>query len=282
MKWRFLLLGLLAAVQCVPAGAQTANAMKQQMEAQMLVAGTVDIETDGRVSAVSLDDLAQIPGAVVDLIERAAAKWRFEAILMEGTPVPARARMSLKVVATKVPGNRDEFALRLDGARFGEEEPDHAIASDVMKPPEYPRGALHDGVSGTAYLAVRVGSDGRVVDAVIEQVNLEQAGEKRRMDNWRKDFAEAALKAARDWRFQVSADAPDDPRLWTVRVPVDYKIQGARKRKDAWWVYIPGPRSGIPWLDGEQSAVPPDALAADGVHPVTDGHRLLTALDPGT
>lgn len=282
MKWKILLLGLLLTTPWLSAGAQTANAMKQQMEARMLVTGSVDIETDGRVSAVSLDDLETIPDAVVDLVERAAAKWRFEPIVVDGTPAPARASMSLKVIASKVPGSRDEFVVRLDGARFGDEDAGSGIESDQLKPPNYPRGALYDGVSGTAYLAVRVGRDGGVEDAVVEQVNLEQAADKRRMDYWRKDFAEAALKAARDWTFRVSADAPDGPEWWTVRVPVDYKIQDAPKRKDAWSVYIPGPRVGIPWLRDEQSTVPPDALAADGVHPVTDGRRLLTALDPGT
>lgn len=282
MKWRFLLLGLLMAAPSLPLDAQTAHAMKQEMEARMLVTGSVDIETDGRVSAVSLDDLEKIPDAVVDLVERAAAKWRFEPIVVDGVPAPARARMSLKVIASKVQGSRDEFVVRLDGARFGDEDAETGIRSDVLKPPTYPRGALYDGVSGAAYLAIRVGPDGRVEDVVVEQVNLEQVGDKRSMDNWRKDFANAAMEAARDWTFHVSADAPDDPNWWTVRVPVDYRISNVRPRQDAWSVYVPGPRTEIPWLRSEQSTVPPDALAADGVHPVTNGRRLLTALDPGT
>lgn len=282
MKWKILLLGLLLVVPLLPAGAQTAHAMKQQMEALMLVTGSVDIETDGRVGAVSLDDLEKVPDAVVDLVERAAAKWRFEPIVVDGTPAPARARMSLKVVASKVPGSRDEFTVRLGGARFGEEDAGSGIESDQMKPPDYPSGALYDGVSGTAYLALRVDADGRVQDMVVEQVNLEQVGDKRRMDGWRKEFANAALEAARKWTFRVTSDSPDAPASWTVRVPVSYRIANAPKRRDAWAVYVPGPRSEIPWLqDEDQSTVPPDALAAGTVHPATNGRRLLTALDPG-
>lgn len=283
-KFLVLVLGLATAVVCAPAAAQSAHAMKQHVEARMLVTGSIDIEPDGRVSAVSLDELEKVPDVVVDLVERAAAKWRFEPILVEGVPAPARAAMSLKVIANKVPGSRDEFRVRLDGARFGDERTaDAGIDSVELKPPTYPKSALYDGVSGTAYLALRVDADGHVQDMVVEQVNLEQVGDKRRMDNWRKDFAKAALEAARKWTFRVSPDMPDAPTSWTVRVPVSYKIMGAPKRRDAWSVYVPGPRSEIPWLEGEdQSTVPPDALAADVVHPASDGRRLLTALDPGT
>jgi TonB family protein len=279
-----LALCLATAVVCAPAAAPTAHTMKQQVEARMLVTGSIDIEPDGHVSAVSLDELEKIPDAVVDLVERAAAKWRFEPIVVEGVPVPARASMSLKVIANKVPDSRDEFRVRLDGARFGDErKADAGIDSVEMKPPTYPKGALYDGVSGTAYVALRLGSDGRVEDLVVEQVNLEQVADKRRMDNWRKDFANAALEAARKWQFSLRPDMPDDPASRTVRVSVDYKVVNAPKRRDAWSVYVPGPRSEIPWLEGEdQSTVPPDALAADTVHPASNGRRLLSALDPGS
>lgn len=285
MRWRFLLLGLLLAPY-LPADAQNARAARETMEARMLVTGTVDIEADGSVSAFTLDDLDRIPDAVVDLVERAAALWRFEPIFNEGTPVPARARMNLKLLANKVEGTQKEFAVRLEGAYFGASsfEAGESPTSVKVKPPNYPAHLLRIGVSGTVYLVLKIGRDGAVEDAVAEQVNLDVAGDAREMERWRKTLADSALAAARKWIFAGPrrGDEVDAP-FWSVRVPVDYKFANdPGPRAGTWEVYIPGPRQAIAWLTEAESSTQPDALAADGVHPVGPGRRLLTALDPGT
>lgn len=286
MKWRFLLLGLLLAASCLPADAQHARAMQNKLEARMLVTGTVDIEADGRVSAFALEHQDRIPAPVLDLVERASAGWRFEPVLVDDVPVPARAPMSLKVLATKVQGTRDEFALRLDGAYFGSSsyEAGESPTSVEMKPPNFPAGLQQMGISGTVYLVLKVGRDGIVEDAVAEQVNVKVAGDARDMERWRKTLADSALAAARKWTFAGPrrGDEVDAP-FWSVRVPVDYKFANdSDPRPGAWEVYIPGPRQDVAWLTEAESSTQPDTLVAGGVHPVDPGRRLLTALDPGT
>lgn len=286
MKWRFLLPGLLMAALCLPADAQNARAARDTMEARMLVAGSVDIEADGSVAAIALDDLEKLPGPVVDLVERAAAGWRFEPVLVDGVAVPARARMSLKALANKVPGTRDQFAVRLDGTYFGASSHDsgESPTSDKIEPPAYPLDLLRRGVSGTAYLVLKVGRDGVVEDAVAEQVNLGVAGDARAMERWRKALADSALAAARKWTFTGprKGDEVDAP-FWSVRVPVEYRLgKDTGALAGTWEAYIPGPRQRAPWLSEDESSTQPDTLAASGVHPVDPGRRLLTELDPGT
>lgn len=286
MKWKILLLGLLLAAPGLPADAQNARAARDMMEARMLVTGTVDIEADGSVSAFALDHLDRIPDPVVDLVERAAAGWRFEPILVDGVAVPARARMNLKVLANKVQGTRKDFAVRLDGAYFGSSsyEAGESPTSVEMKPPNYPANLLRIGVSGTVYLVLKVSRDGVVEDAIVEQVNLDVAGDAREMERWRKTLADSALGAARKWTFAGPRQGDEvDAPFWSVRVPIDYKFSDdPGPRAGAWEVYIPGPRQSVAWLSDAESSTQPDTLAAGGVYPVDPGRRLLTALDPGT
>lgn len=286
MKWKFLLLGLLLATPCLAAVEQNALAAREMMEARMLVTGTVEIKADGSVSALALDDLARIPEPVVDLVERAAARWRFEPILVDGIAVPARARMSLKVLASKVPGARYKRALRLGGAHFGggSNATGERAVSERMEPPSYPRELLRHGVTGTVYLVLKVARDGSVEEAVAEQVNLGAVADARAMERWRDAFADSALKAARGWTFTGPGQGGEvDAPFWSVRVPVDYRLgDWTSPRAGTWELYIPGPRRPVAWLSEAESSIQPDALAAGGVHPVDPGRRLLTALDPGT
>jgi hypothetical protein len=291
MKWKLLLLGLLLAAPCLPVDAQKPSAIRDTLEARMLVTGSVDIEPDGSVSAIALDHLDQIPVPVVDLVERAAARWRFEPILVNGVTVPVRAPMSLKVLANKVPGAQGEFTLRLDGAYFGQDDAEAGeIATSVKRhPPEYPKDLLYRGISGTVYLVLKIGRDGAVQDVVAEQVNLNFVGDARQMERWRKMLAVSALAAARKWIFASPGEGDDvDAPFWSVRLPVDYRLvdfrlgDDPRSRAGKWEVYVPGPRQEVEWLTEAESSTQPDALAADRVHPVDPGRRLLTALDPGT
>src|SRR5690606_8693720 len=105
--------------------------------------GSVDIEPDGSVSAYALDKPEALPGYVVDLVRRASAGWRFEPVVADGEAVAARARMTLRLLATPV--GDDEFELTISAATFGSlDAADTAsLRAKRLRPPKYPPTAAH-------------------------------------------------------------------------------------------------------------------------------------------
>jgi protein TonB len=80
-----------------------------------------------------------------------------------------------------------------------------------MHPPEYPREALTNGVTGTVVLLVTVNADGDPVD-----VKVEKSSHDRSLDR-------AAVEAAKKWRFNPKTE--NGKRVeGVVRVPVDFNL----------------------------------------------------------
>ncbi len=261
--------------------------VRQQVEASMLVTGAIIIEPDGTVGSLDIDQRDKLPGAVAGLVEKAAAGWKFEPILVDGTARRGKARMSLRVVANKLPNGDFQVALR--GGHFGDDaispeerqKRNDSVRSIKLQPPAYPGGAARLGVEGTVYLVVKVARDGTVADVIAEQVNLGFVGDERMMQQARDAFSGAALVVAKKWTFQpptegASVEAP----FWLVRVPVDYKMPGKKAPGyGRWEVYVPGPRQRAPWMQSEQGEDDsPDVMVAGGVYEIGKGRRLLTPL----
>lgn len=128
------------------------------------------------------------------------------------------------------------------------------------------------------HLVLKVDHDGKVQDAVVEQVNLRTLGSARQMDEVRADFARAVLPAVRTWR--LSGHDAEEGGYTVARMVVDFAIgkQSPDRSCGQWEAYIPGPRHSAPWAgDG----VSPDALASGGVYTGAAQRRLLTPLQPG-
>lgn len=261
------------------------RSVRERIESSMLVSGNVSIETDGSVSALQLDKEEDLPAGVVSLVRGAAMKWRFEPILRDGVAVRALAPMSLRVVARKLGDGGYEISLR--GINFtrvdGEDDP-HNIARIEMKPPRYPEQAFRTGVTGTVYLLVKVGRDGKVEDAFAEQVNLTMLSREREQ-KWARDLlAQSALAGARKWRFRVPSQGAEAAQpFWNLRVPVSYALDdGANEGQDRgrWVSYVAGPRERAPWRDeAEQVGFSPDAVVDGSINLVDNrGPRLLTPL----
>jgi hypothetical protein len=282
-KW--ILAGALAAAAATttPASAQSAEAMRQEIEARMHVSGSIDIEPDGTVSAHAIEDAADVPREVRALIDEAAATWRFEPIVEDGVAVPARARMHVKVVAEQVPGG-ESVRLRLDSAHFGKApgEADGEIRPARTVAPRYPEDALHAGASATVYLSLKLDAEGAVADQFVERVDLYRAATGARMAEWREAFADAALRSATRWRYTLAGSAAECARegTLTVRVPVDFTVNGQPEQDGPWEAYIPGPERTAPWLDASGGAASPDTFAGNDAVPADPGRRLLTPLDP--
>ncbi|WP_266172147.1 energy transducer TonB [Dyella subtropica] len=285
---RQIWVALLCLAFCGLALADGPGAVRKRAEASMLVTGWVVVAPDGHVQSHELNKQEQLPPEVVDLIRRSTVNWRFEPVMLDGKPVAAKAKMSLRVVAKREDGG-DNFAARVAGATFGEPGAADPVTYKNGGAPKYPEQAMRGRVSGTVYLLVRVDRSGKVADVAAEQVNLEVVDSDKRMQAWRGVLADASIKAARKWTYNVPTSGPhanDDS--WIIRVPIAYHMleagQSDADNYGRWQTYIPGPKEPVPWLSkypqaNDDKGNATDALADNGLHMVGSGIRLMTPLD---
>ena len=276
------LLALALALFSFAATARGPGAVRKQVETSMHVAGTIEVSEDGSVRAHSIDKVDQLPAGVVKFVHDNVEHWKFHPVVLDGKAVAIRNRMHLLLVAKKEAD--DQYTLRLQAASFDPYEKDAAreLAKKRMDPPPFPKIASRTGVNGMVYLVLKIGRDGKVEDAVVEQVNLRVIDSENRMERYRAWLADASLKTARNWEFipptkGEEADAP----FWSARVPIDFLSFDAsdRPKYGQWQAYVPGPRQRYPWAVGEDVGYSPEALAAGSVHMVGgNGLRLLTPL----
>lgn len=263
------------------------RAASRQMQASMLVSGSITVAADGSVKSYLVDHPERLPREVVGLIDSNVPLWRFEPVVRDGKPVVAQAAMNLRVVAVPV-GNGD-YTLNIAGTGFGRpsshgshEGP--SISYKQRIPPAYPTAAVNARVSGTAYLLLAIDPTGHVQHVDAEQVNLDVVGGDREMNRWRGVLARAAVDAARHWTFNVP-DVTDDaaPPYRLARVPVAFTFQTDRQPQyGQWHQYLPGPRMVPAWavkLDVGESA---DTAGADTLSAVGGGLRRAKLRAAGT
>lgn len=286
-----LVWGLLLLVCAEPVFAQSPQAIRKQAESSMLVTGSILIERDGSVSGLEVDQRDKLPDVVATLVEKSGPAWKFEPVLVEGEPRKVKARMSLLVVANKLEEGGYRVGIR-DGY-FGKDamtpeerqQESGALKGLDMKPPSYPMSALEVGARGTAYVVLKIGPDGKVMDAAVEQVNLRTIGNVNEMKRMRSAFSRSTVTAAKNWLFSMSAnDLVREHGFTLVRVPVDYEFAGnSRPSYGQWDAYIPGPRETIPWIQDDRARdESPEAMLAGGLYEVGKGLRLLTPLGGGS
>lgn len=275
--------GLLVGCSMAAVAGTAHRTTMKDAEASMLLTGTINVDPKGAVTGFTIDHRDKVPGGVVQIVDSTVPQWRFEPVTRDGLPIAATTTMSMLVVATQP--DESHYRITINGATFGEDKADpEAITGRSMKPPTYPVDAMYSGVSGAAYLVLRIDHLGKVSDVVVEQVNLRALGTPAESNSWRTQFADSATRAAKRWTFTVPAEAAAaDGGFFNVRVPVDYKIGEKPVAYGHWQSYIPGPRHTIPWLHEHDmdSGSPPDALAAGGVYQVGKGLHLLTRLGEG-
>lgn len=286
--------GMLVALAAMAATAQARDldAVRAQVENSLLVKGEVVIQPDGSVSGVTIAREDQLAAGIAGMISGAATQWKFEPVLRDGRPVPARTKMSLRLMAR--PLGDGQFNVSIASVAFGDPQGTRPgeLHGRRMTPPSYPEDLAGRHVSGTVYVLVRIGHDGKVMQAAVEQVNLRTLASEDEMAGFREGFAKSALAAARHWTFDPpSADRPEAGEAsWTVRVPVAYMLRGQATEDDAeregrWFAYLPGPRTRAPWLTEEDPpGFTPDALPGNGSLYLVgrrDVPRLLTPLQGG-
>jgi len=279
--WKAAVAAMLMSV-AAGASADVYDAVRAKAEMTMVAKGTIDIAPDGRVTAYALDEADKLPPAVRKVTDRATESWRFEPVLVEGKAVPARTRMSLRVIARKS-ADADTYEIEIASADFRvDTPPEERPNRRKIERPVYPMAAARSDMGGVVYVVAKIGRDGRVVDAFAEQVNLTTVDRERAMDGWRKMLANAALRAAREWTFDppTRGDEVEEP-FWQVRIPFGFIVQGRSVPSyGEWELYVPGPRQRAPWMDAADfDASSSDAIAGDDISQVGKGLRLLTSLN---
>ena len=283
MKIRIVTGAAFAAVLLLAGAASFAagpGAVRKQVEASMLVTGRIQVDTNGKVSGYSLDHKDKLPPAVVGMVDKAVPNWEFKPVLIDGKARNVSTDMSIRLVAKKV--DADNYSVAIRSAGFGDRsgKPEENIRSVSMAPPDYPESAGVAGVTGTVYLLVRAGRDGKVIDAIAEQVNLKVVASESSMARWRRVLEDASTRQARRWTFAPPTEGENAKAdFWVARVPVVFSLDGPRSKTayGSWEAYIPGPRQANPWEKHEEgTAFSPDTLAPGGAYLAGSGLKLLT------
>ena len=111
------------------------GAVRKQVEASMLVTGTIQIDTAGKVTTYALDQQDKLPAGVIDLIGQAVPHWTFQPVLIDGRAANVRTDMSIRVVARKI--DADNYSVGIRSAGFGarSSKPGERVRSVAMAPP---------------------------------------------------------------------------------------------------------------------------------------------------
>lgn len=269
-----LFLGLALTVQ--------AGKQERMVESSLLVSGHITISADGKVLSHRLDDAETLPEGIAALTAHLASKWTFEPTAL-GDAKASRSRMRLLYVAKRQDDGK--LALELRSANFEADMPKEARIRLARKSTQiqYPRALVQNNVSGTVYLKIRVGRDGKVMDIDASHVNLRTIGGENKMALWRNLLSSASIKAIRDWTFQPPTTGPDvDAPHWTGIMPVSFNAYLDEPQPGKWESYIPGPRKVIPWADSQgMTAEQTDALAPNEFNSSGNNRRLTSPLMGG-
>lgn len=287
-----ILSGLLCMLLSGVVMADGSSAVRKSVQASMLVSGTVEVATDGSVTHYTLDHPEELPKVVTELLAQAVPAWRFKPVVVEGKPAAAKAPMSLRVVAK--PQEDGNYSLSVVAVWFGDGAKNHSRATaetvsyKTKVQPVYPGAALESRVSGTVYVLLKVGRDGKVADAVAEQVDLRLVATNGKMAWSRRILTDAALYALKQDTFNLPTAGKDVNRsFWVARIPVAFTLNGdipvavQEAAYGQWQAYVPGPVQKPDWASGRDSSGSADAVPEGGALLADTSLDLLTPLSGG-
>src|SRR3546814_1397397 len=128
-----MLLAVAAVAVAVP------KDVREQTEASMLLTGKISINADGSVAGYEILQADKVPDYVLSNLAEWVPDWRFKPVLVGGKAVPARATMTVRMLAR--PSGEDKFEVSIAGTSFGLAgwRPTDNAQRLAMKPPHYPR-----------------------------------------------------------------------------------------------------------------------------------------------
>ena len=280
---RLFLLCILLACSFGASAASGPDAVRKQVESSMLVTGTIDVDASGKVLGYALDMPEKLPQGIREMADKQIVAWRFEPInIADGQKT--RSRMRLFFVAKRIDNRRFEVTLQSAGFDALNDSGRFQVDKSRFRQPVYPFAATKGvSVSGTVYLSLRIGIDGKLRDAAVEQVNLAVIGSEKDMARWREALARNAMASTRTMHFNVPAQAVFEGKEEEIgRVAIEYLLEDTSvPGYGQWRTYVPGPREAIPWANDSLLATSPDTMLPGTYTPAGAGRRLLTPLAGG-
>src|SRR3546814_15848254 len=114
-----LAVALLLAVSAVAVAAP--KQVREQTEATMLLTGTIGINADGSVDDYEIDNEDKVPDYVLENLAKWVPAWRFKPVLVDGKAVPARAGLTLRMLAKPPAHDKLEVFMAAIGKASGRE-----------------------------------------------------------------------------------------------------------------------------------------------------------------
>jgi hypothetical protein len=256
---------------------------RRHLEATMSVAGSLDVDGSGNVTAYVLDHPEKLPAGVTQLLAQTLPAFRFEPVRRDGVPRPVHATMNLVVAANQV--DPEHISIRVRSALFLDADVPVSgrVTVNVGTVPRYPEDAARANVGGAVYVAMRIDRSGNVLDAQVQQVNLFAVDSESQMRHWRSVLGKATVRTVRRYTFKVpttGAHAAD--ASFTGVLPVVYRIGAGVPVYGQWDTYVPGPRETVAWLADDEvftvagETIPDGAFAQTGT-----ALKLLTPIGGG-
>jgi len=230
----------------------------------MRVDGEIAIDPAGKLLDYRIT--TPIKPEMQKLLDASVRKWTFHPVVIDGQPVAAKSKMRITLAAREAGSGysvsvdnvtfrdyaekKDESAN--DERRMAKKAEHVAIVAKALRPGGYPNGLMRAGVEGAVLLYLKLSLDGNVENIIAVQSSLyDVRGRPELLDQARKLFEDAAIAAAKRWKFEVSSTkaTPTADDL-TVTIPVAY-VMPKRQASDApgqWRTELRSEKRIAPWL----------------------------------
>ena len=109
------------------ANAQTTRAVRATTELSMTLTGKIEVTAEGAVSALVLDQKANISPGVAAFVERTIRPWRFEPTRVDGKAVPALRMAIFANTIRDFLGLDHERYMFFCGMAIGTRDPDAPV-----------------------------------------------------------------------------------------------------------------------------------------------------------
>lgn len=260
--------------------AERAAELERSLELTMVVYGDIDVDADGRVLRHTLDHRDKLSPDLVRMLEARIPAWRFAPKALADGQTHSALRMRLRVFAHRIGDQRDVYRMSVRNAAFLPRDDARPDTDRVRYDPRSRLSAYDTALQGIVYLALRIGPDGKVMEAFVERVDLAMEGSANNLAQGRKALARLTERQAKNLRFMVPTTGPKAGlEEWSGRLTVAYNTLAVEDWE--WQAYYRGPENRAPWTPAEEAenAVPADLVPAGSTETPEQARRLLTPLD---
>ena len=234
------------------------------------VTGKMTIDEQGNIVEYTIDQPEKVPTMILDMTKKRISEWKLELNPLQKKQGQFEASIQMLFLANVI--DKDHMSIRLADESIIEndskKQPEEDLRSNKLPPPRYPESLLTQNVTADVFVDLKIGKDGKVIDAIASRTNLRTLGDEEQRQKWSKEFERSALQQAKRWTFipptigEMAKDA-----YWKARVPVSYVINHSGKPAYGKWdVYIPGELKTASWLSEDSILVDKQALPSGGIY----------------